>query len=292
MTQRRSRRPNQTASSVAQKTRFPDREIHNVADLLTRLHEDQRALEGSDLPKPSSAIWYRGLTDTQHDLAPTMYRPNTKVEGRDEWLLMNRFKQNAHQFLESRPQGEWEWLLLMRHDGLPSRLLDWTESPLVALFFALYAPNDPNPTKETDGSIWCLLPSVLNGFSNVPDPSTLPMLTDEIGRRGTTDENIELYRPSRIDWNAPVSPPPLGGISIRTSRRIQAQQGVFTIHHVARTPLEQISDGRHVWRFIIPKGTKTFLAEELGRLHINTLSIYPELDNVAAQAQEVLRGTV
>ena len=291
MTQRRPRRSNRPASNVVKKSRFEDREVNNIAELLARLHEDQQILDQSDLPNPLRAIWYRGLTDVQHDLVPTMYRPKTVVEGRNEWFLMNRFKQNAHQFLDSRPQGEWEWLLLMRHHGLPSRLLDWTESPLVALFFALYTPNEPDPTIDTDGSIWCLLPSVLNEFSNVPDPSTLPMLTDEIGRRGTTDEIVEIYKPSRIDWNTPASPPPLGGISIRTSRRIQAQQGVFTIHHVSPTPLEQISDGRHVWRLIIPKGKKKTLAEELGRLHINSLSIYPELDNVAAQAQEVLRGT-
>ena len=61
-------------------------------------------------------IWYRGLAWHEAELVPTLHRDGIAVS--DESRLINRFKQNAHEFLDVRPQGEWEWIPL----GSPSRL--------------------------------------------------------------------------------------------------------------------------------------------------------------------------
>ena len=57
-------------------------------------------------------------------------------------------------------------------------------------------------------------------------------------------------------------------------------------------PVETVGEGRHAWRYIIPKGKKEDLAKELQRLRVNTLSVFPDLDNVAAYAEEVVRATL
>ena len=252
-------------------------------------------------------MWFRGLPDSDYQLLPSMYHPNKVLDGNLEWFMMNRFKQNAHQFLDIRPQGEWEWLFLMRHYGLPSRLLDWTESPLVGLFFAIYSldtANRPTISTDTDGTLWCLLPTLLNRAANLADSIEIPMFSDEEERLNSAYMQIDNYRPSRIDWpsdgsgrrrrGASGTPgvPPLAGIAIRTSRRIQAQQGVFTIHHNTPTPIEEVGNGSHIWRFIIPGGKKEALADELQKLRVNTLNVFPDLDNVAAYAEEVVRATL
>ena len=182
------------------KLRFEDRTIGSVAELLSRLKDDQQALEGSDQSRARQPTWYRGLEDKGLPLVPSMFRPETRFSAKNELFLMNLFNQNAHQFLDSRPQGEWEWLFLMRHHGLPSRLLDWTESPLVGLYFALFHTGNTVPTTKTDGTLGCLLPTALNELRNVPEPTTVPMFSDEEGREFSPDAVTELYRPTRLDW--------------------------------------------------------------------------------------------
>ena len=268
--------------------RFSDRTVKSVGQLLRNLHEDQKALLGekSDLDrKHLPEVWYRGLPSTDLKLLPTLHRNGIPVA--DEVHLMNRFKQNAHEFLDQRPQGEWEWMLLARHHGLPSRLLDWTENPLVGLFFA--AIEYESEHCESNAALWCLFPSQLNqvATNNTIRSDVLPMLLDE-NDPTSEGEFLSVYKTSRL-----VGPtflqnmPPAAAISIRTTKRIQAQLGVFTIHHVDTKPLEEWGDGTHVWRYIVPSELKKSILEELQLSGITALTVFPDLDHVA---REAMRG--
>jgi hypothetical protein len=125
--------------------RYPDRRIRSLKDFLNELKLRKR------LGQP---IWYRGQEKVNWGLAPTIARARGGITA--EIPLITRFKQNALPLLDERPANEWEWLFVMRHHGVPTRLLDWTESPLTALYFAVHrAPN-------SDGAIWGLLPIALN----------------------------------------------------------------------------------------------------------------------------------
>ena len=286
--------------------RFTDRPLESIADLLAKLRDDQFSMASEGMHTGAAPLWFRGLPDSSYNLLPSMYHPDKSLDITLESSLMNRFKQNAHQFLDFRPQGEWEWLFLMRHYGLPSRLLDWTESPLVALFFAIYKLDQsnratlPTDTDGSDGSLWCLLPTRLNEAARIPNPVDIPMFSDEETFDDLDQSGMDNYRPSRINRSSRsgsrpgvrATVPPLAGIAIRTSRRIQAQQGVFTIHHSDPMPVEAVGDGNHAWRYIIPKDKKEDLAKELQRLRVNALSVFPDLDNVAAYAEEVVRATL
>lgn len=284
--------------------RFKDRDVSTVADLLASIRDDRDALSRDGL---APIVWYRGMPTRDHDLVPTLHRNNIPVI--DEPYLMNRFKQNAHQFLERRPQNEWEWLFLMRHHGLPSRLLDWTESPLIGVYFALEIPSTAPPAAEparsrpgrsnttrtrlepsadaTDAALWCLMPTRLNDFANpnMNQPNKLPMFSNEDPVL-QADEFVENYLPSRLsDQPSSVELPPAAGISIRMNARIQAQRGVFTIHHADPKGLELVGDMSHIWRYIIPETAKEAMREELSNLRVTRLSVYPDLDSVAYEAK-------
>ena len=305
--QQRSSATRRSRASTVRNLRFQDRPIESVTDLTAKLRDDEFSLSAEGLHTGAAPVWYRGLPSSTFELLPSMYHPDKFLDGKLERFMMNRFKQNAHQFLETRPQGEWEWLFLMRHYGLPSRLLDWTESPLVALFFAIHKLDPSNRStvsEDADGALWCLLPTELNRRPGIPNSVEIPMFSDEDARQSSDDPSWDNFKPSRIDLSLFEDAPrpqrrrswsgvsPLAGIAIRTSRRIQAQQGVFTIHHATPMPIESVGDGGHAWRYIIPKGKKQDLADELRRLGIHALNVFPDLDNVAAYAEEVVRATL
>jgi hypothetical protein len=106
--------------------KFEDREIESVAGLLEALKA---------LYHPGDTVWFRGHADNEWELIPSIARDQRGVAA--EGTLVKRFKQNAASFAIDRASTEWDWLFLMQHYSAPTRLLDWSESPLVALYFAV-----------------------------------------------------------------------------------------------------------------------------------------------------------
>ena len=234
-------------------------------------------------------VWFRGLVDSDWTLLPSISRYPRALDV--ERGLMDRFKQNAAQELVERPAGEWEWMFLMRHHGLPSRLLDWTESALVGLYFAV-TPHVPalshydevERRDDVDGALWLLLPRLLNDHANLGAGSHLeiPMFDDS----SAETEPVNMYKTTRLRPDGGVRP--VAGIGVRGSRRMQAQAGVFTITHYEQTAIEVVGDGRHVWKYIVPKESKGEIRAQLELLGLSRLAIYPELDSVALAARRAL----
>ena len=223
---------------------FPDREVTTIGQLIEFTANDESSL-ATGTPSGNEerflGVWYRGLSTPSHRLVPTLHRNRIPVNR--ENYLMNRFKQNAYEFLDQRPGGEWEWMFLARHHGLPSRLLDWSENPLVGLFFATDGFN-PRPTNR-NGILWCLSPPQLNKIAsnNTIRSDMVPMFRDD-DDPSPEDEFLSHYKTSLIDKTVgQYSVAPAAGFSIRTTKRIQAQQGVFTVHHADPKPIDAWEDG-------------------------------------------------
>ena len=86
-------------------------------------------------------LWYRGCGKVSYELKPSLYRHKRTKSIEDLMLLeknlMARFQQRSIPFHSRALNDPWEWLFFMQHYGVPTRLLDWSESPLMALFFAV-----------------------------------------------------------------------------------------------------------------------------------------------------------
>lgn len=174
-----------------------------------------------------------------------------------ETRLLREFKRQAIPYIDTIPQNDLEWLALAQHHGLATRLLDWTESPLTALFFAIY-DYDKN---ERDAEIWRL------GGVSIPSLSfsSLSKYDSEISQG-----RIYIYTPRHIN------------------PRISSQQGCFTVHPINdewHVPLQkrEIDDneGIKVSKICsIPHTAKRHLLSELSELGIDHLSIFPDLEGL------------
>lgn len=257
--------------ALAQSGATVDKRIESVSDLVKEV--DARA-------QSQEPLWYRGLTKASHRLVPTIARNPHTVD--QELGLLNIFKQNAAEFVVDRPQSEWEWLFLARHHSVPTRLMDWTESPLIGLYFAVTSTDVPEKNDRFNGVLWLLRPLELNRYGNIPQthPRDLPIFEDD-------NPDLINYLPSHLGSESKSDIPPVAGLAARHSKRMQAQHSVFTVMHRTPTPLEDVGQRNHVDRYIIPRRAKREIRAQLNRLKIDRLSVFPELDNAGFMARRL-----
>jgi hypothetical protein len=255
---------------------FDGDRIRSVSDLLRAV--DSPRERGRRVP-----VWFRGSTNSDYKLLPSLGRPPFQLE--HEHSLINTFKQNAVQFLDQRPQSQWEWLFLARHHAVPTRLLDWTESALIGLYFATHSLDKTAKNDRKDGALWLLLPTKLNEEASIKpaDRRDLPIFEDD-------DEQLQNYLPTKLASEHTSRLTPAAGIAVRHSKRMQAQHSVFTVTHRDQTPIERIGNGLHIGRYIIPASSKSRIRRQLEALKIDSLSVFPELDNAAGLARRPYDG--
>lgn len=168
---------------------------------------------------------------------------------------------------------------MMQHHRAPTRLLDWSEGPLPALYFAVTEKNHSNK----DAAVWCLDPIALNRDEariGLRSPNEIPAFG--------VDKVLNSYLPSHVEEDPNV----MNAVAIvgpRNNPRMVAQLGVFTVNHRDHKPIEEVGKSKHVWRWIIPASAKPNLQRELCLLGYTPLTLFPELDRVADLAKEVLK---
>ncbi len=142
----------------------------------------------------------RGVSDEKYELVPSLFRGKQQPQiEKMESDLMWLFKTQAIPYLESTPKTDIEWLVLAQHHGLPTRLLDWSLSPLVALYFAVQSQS------SSDGAIYI--------YS---------------GRTFAQEERLDLK--SLVE--------PVAFIPSHLSPRVTAQSGMFTVHPLGGAPID------------------------------------------------------
>lgn len=231
---------------------------------------------------------YRGARDARWSLFTSLDRlggidpPHTKC-GLEEHILRNFVRYSRPHFASVR--NAWELLVAAQHHGVPTRLLDWSYSPLVAAHFATRAtPFDHRILEEpTDCAIWRLDWRRVHRHFGFPE---LALLTDDLDRLRDADGDghfspFELIRARGVaPFACLVEPPTL-------DTRIAAQAAVFTIASVADRPLDTFL-AEHgladtLTRVVIPAEHVRRVRDQLDLVSMDERRLFPDISGVAEQ---------
>lgn len=228
----------------------------------------------ADIGRFRSRYAFRGLSDADYRLETTLIRLGGDFANLERHLLRN-FKKYARCNVVEQ-DSVWHWLAVAQHYGLPTRLLDWTYSPYVALHFAT-ANIDRFPV---DGVIWAvnylkahqLLPQRLRDKLDEEGANvfTVEMLSDTLSSLAEFG-NLENY-----DYSLFFEPPSIDD-------RIVNQYAFFSVMPRAENVLDHwLNQHPEIWRrIIIPAQLKWEIRDKLDQANMTERVLFPGLDGLS-----------
>jgi len=206
----------------------------------------------------SSNYLFRGVSRTTDDLVPSISR--TRYDDRPysllaEKVVLSLVKNEGLAFRISETLSDIDLLALAQHFGAPTRLLDWTKNPLVALYFATFSGKFVDD--QHDGIVYVYKAE-----------------TDDFIRT-----KVEL---NTSDNQAPMFPQDLFNSKVRfisprfVDARIRNQKGLFSVQENAEVSFVANCRREHIWKLIVPRDVKVTLARYLHGIGITHDFIMPD----------------
>ncbi|SCX96518.1 FRG domain-containing protein [Nonlabens sp. Hel1_33_55] len=244
-------------------------------------------------------LWFRGSGNSNYKLTPTLHR-HPLITGEKEILeleskIIQRFKQRSIPFLERKVdlKNSWEVLFYMQHFGTPTRLLDWSENPYVALYFACTSAKfkwlkGGKKEYDDDINVWLLDPVRWNRHA----------LEDVSYKNGILSHDHTL-----TDSYQPLSgqpehmrDKPIAIYGNHNSTRIVAQRGVFTIFGKQTTPMDTLVESGFandaLYRIDIPKNNVDKVLNSLISIGITDSTVFPDLDGLSKEIQRFYKFSI
>ena len=217
---------------------------------------------------------FRGLSDARYELTSSLMRLGAGYERLEKHLLRN-FRKYAHRAAVPS-DSNWNWLTLAQHHGLPTRLMDWTFSPYVAMHFA----TSNLEAYGVDGVIWAV--------DYVKVHSSLP----ERLRHELEQEGADLFTVEMLDRAAPaidglaqgydgpsllfLEPPSIDDRVVNQYALLSVMSGV-----TARVDEWLANRPEFYARYVIPAALKWEIRDKLDQANVNERVLFPGLDGLS-----------
>ena len=258
----------------------PSLHIHVVDVRATTWNELQEHLyEGAwqePLGRFRSTFVFHGLADTSYELTTTLARIGDEaaaVEGH----LLRAFRKYARRDAV-QADSVWDWLALAQHHGLPTRLLDWTFSPFVALHFA----TEDTTRYDKDGVVWCVDTRGIHALL----PRSLQALLDEEGAQVFTAEMLAkgaATLPALDAMSADREPFVVLLEPTSIDERIVNQFALFSLMSSPTARLDEWLKARPqlARRVVVPSSLKCEIRDKLDQANITERVLFPGLDGLS-----------
>ena len=233
--------------------------------------------------KPKKHLFFRGHSKVSYKLIPSVFRENYSEKD----ILLD-FKQYA-------PEHHLEYDFIydcdkvlgdMQHYGLPTRLLDWSISPLVGLYFACRKSNNGD---DEDGCVfifnpWSYNSKIVKNYG-IPEIHQIHIISRALLAYRWNIEDIIKYLQKRfinVDLTEEDILKPISFVSPYTNKRKVYQRGCFTIHGRDHVNLDFWDEAQESIKYItINQSDKANIQNELNILYVNEYSIYPDFDGMS-----------
>ena len=235
--------------------------MKTLKDFFERIKNQRKRLGIGRYP-----AWYRGHSCGSYRLEPSILRRKNGIK--HERNLFANFQTQGKALLPPT-NNSWELLSIMQHHGVPTRLLDWTDSLHTALFFAIHGILD-------SPCVWILNPFKLNQKS-----AGINVIYDD------ADELKIDYYSSITTHTWPHDLPVALALSWMHTR-VDRQRGSFTFHGNNPEPLEATYPDC-VKRISIPPHLVKEVREHLEYSKIDYFRLFPDLDGLAKSLKEQFR---
>lgn len=241
----------------------------------TDLVEQVLALGTNPITGEKRRLWHRGHTSVSHALTPSLYRKITDADEifKTERRLLTRFKQRSLPYWPAGyPQNDWEHLFAMQHYGIPTRLLDWSENLLVAMYFAALPPSSGDVSAQP--AIWTLDPVNWNAHvRQLLDFTDIRILT-------TDSEELKAYAAIEREGQDLIQRynTPLAIYGTHNSPRIVAQRGAFTVGGKSLDAMDTFApdDPIVLWKIVLDFDRAQMISD-LDSLGFTESMVFPDL---------------
>lgn len=217
--------------------------------------------------------WFRGEPETATPLLPKLYRKGENHYNENELVQTFRSMGPTYSVSTVTPpprENNNEWLFLMQHTGVPTRLLDWSQGLLQALFFAL---------QEDRPILWMLDPYQLNSlsFDSSQDSDEFPIHWGN--EASPAQANIQ----AAFRHDQGCREYPAAFLPTYIHPRMAAQKSTFTVHGKLKVSIAAIDGLTHLAKLSIGPESKEGMLADLRLLGVTYSSIFPDIDGLARE---------